>query len=73
MATCVSSIAKRPRISIFPPRGDLLSLYHEYRLAHEAQLTALCQQRSGKFLSISSAEPLERVVFDIMRRRGWIV
>jgi len=53
--------------------GDLLSLYHEYRLAHEAQLTALCQQRSGKFLSISSAEPFERVVFDIMRRRGWIV
>jgi uncharacterized protein (DUF58 family) len=53
--------------------GDLLSLYHEYRLAHEAQLTALCQQRSGKFLSISSVEPFERVVFDIMRRRGWIV
>jgi len=53
--------------------GDLLSLYHEYRLAHAAQLTALCQQRAGKFLSISSAEPLERVVFDLMRRRGWIV
>jgi uncharacterized protein (DUF58 family) len=53
--------------------GDLLSLYHEYRAAHEAQLTALCQQRSGKFLSISSAEPFERVVFDLMRRRGWIV
>jgi len=53
--------------------GDLLALYHEYRLAHEAQLTALCQQRAGKFLSISSAEPFERVVFDIMRRRGWIV
>jgi uncharacterized protein (DUF58 family) len=53
--------------------GDLLSLYHEYRLAHEAQISALCQQRSGKFLSISSAEPFERVVFDLMRRRGWIV
>jgi uncharacterized protein (DUF58 family) len=53
--------------------GDLLALYHEYRLAHEAQLAALCQQRSGKFLSISSAEPLERVVFDVMRRKGWIV
>jgi uncharacterized protein (DUF58 family) len=53
--------------------GDLLGLYHEYRLAHEARLTTLCQQRSGKFLSISAAEPLERVVFDVMRRKGWIV
>lgn len=53
--------------------GELLSLYHEYRLAHEARLSELCQQRSGRFLSISSAEPLERVLFDTMRRRGWIV
>jgi hypothetical protein len=53
--------------------GDLLSLYHEYRAAHEARLSALCQQRAGKFLSVSSAESLERVVFDRMRRQGWIV
>jgi hypothetical protein len=42
-------------------------------MAHEARLSALCSQRSGRFLSISSAEPFERVAFDIMRRRGWIV
>jgi uncharacterized protein (DUF58 family) len=53
--------------------GDLLALYHEYRTAHQAQLSALCQQRNGKFLSISSGEPLEHVVFDVMRRKGWIV
>ena len=53
--------------------GDLLALYHEYRTAHHAQLSALCQQRNGKFLSVSSGEPLERVVFDAMRRKGWIV
>jgi uncharacterized protein (DUF58 family) len=53
--------------------GDLLALYHEYRTAHQAQLTALCQQRNGKFLSISSGESLEHVVFDVMRRKGWIV
>jgi uncharacterized protein (DUF58 family) len=53
--------------------GDLLALYHEYRTAHQAQLSALCQQRNGKFLSVSSGEPLERVVFDLMRRKGWIV
>jgi len=53
--------------------GDLLALYHEYRAAHEARLSALCQQRAGKFLSLSSAEPFERIVFDVMRRRGWIM
>ncbi|MDB6149258.1 MAG: hypothetical protein JWQ44_706 [Chthoniobacter sp.] len=53
--------------------ADLLALYREYREAHEAQLTALCQQRNGKFLSVSAAESLEHVVFDVMRRKGWIV
>ncbi|MDQ3621707.1 MAG: DUF58 domain-containing protein [Verrucomicrobiota bacterium] len=53
--------------------GDLLTLYHEYRAAHQAHLSALCQQRNGKFLTISSGEPLERVVFDVMRRKGWII
>lgn len=53
--------------------GELLALYHEYRAAHEARLAALCQQRAGKFLAVSSAEPFERIVFDRMRRQGWIV
>jgi uncharacterized protein (DUF58 family) len=53
--------------------GDLLALYHEYRLAHEARLSALAQQRSGRFLSLASSESFERVVFDTMRRKGWIV
>jgi len=53
--------------------GDLLALYHEYRTAQEAQIAALCRQRSGRFLSVSAAESLERVVFDLMRRGGWIV
>jgi uncharacterized protein (DUF58 family) len=53
--------------------GDLLGLYHEYRLAHEAQLSALCQQRSGKFLSVSSSETPEQILFGTMRRKGWIV
>jgi len=53
--------------------GDLLALYHEHRAAHEAELAALCRQRSGRFLAVSAAESLERVVFDLMRRRGWLV
>lgn len=52
--------------------GDLLALYQEYRAAHQTLLAALCQQRAGRFLSLSSTEPLERVVFDQMRRQGWI-
>jgi uncharacterized protein (DUF58 family) len=53
--------------------GDLLALYQEYRAAHEARISSLCQQREGRFLTLSSAEPVERVVFEIMRRKGWIV
>ena len=53
--------------------GDLLALYHEYRTAHEAQLAMLCQQRSGRFLTTSAAEPFERVCFETLRKKGWVV
>jgi len=53
--------------------GDLLALYHEYRDAHQARLAELCRQRQGRFLAVDASEPLERVVFDAMRRRGWLV
>lgn len=53
--------------------NDLLTLYHEYRLAHESRLSALCQQRSGRFVSISSADSFENVLFGTMRRQGWIL
>ena len=52
---------------------DLLSLYHEYRTAREEQLITLCQQRSGRFLCVNAAEPFERVFFETLRRKGWIV
>ena len=53
--------------------GDLLAIYQEYRAAHEAQLSALCQQRSGRFLSVNAVEPFERVFFDLLRKKGWVV
>lgn len=53
--------------------GDLLALYHEYREGHAARLAELCRQRSGRFLSVNAAEPLETIMFDTLRRRGWIV
>ena len=53
--------------------GDLLALYQEYRGAHQARLAELCRQRQGRFLALSAAESHEHVLFDVMRRRGWLV
>ena len=53
--------------------GDLLSLYHEYREGHAARLAELCRQRNGRFLTVNAAEPFETVMFDTLRRRGWVV
>ena len=50
--------------------GDLLGIYQEHRLALEEELGILCRQRSGRFLSISSRDPLEWVLFDLLRRKG---
>ena len=52
--------------------ADLLSLYQEYRGSFERQMTEICQQRSGRFLSTSAADPLEVVLFDLLRRKGWV-
>jgi len=53
--------------------GELLALYHEYRATHEARLADLCQQRSGRFLAANAAEPFERVCFETLRKKGWVV
>ena len=53
--------------------NDLLALYHEYRAALEQQLATLAQQRSGRALTISAAEPFERLFFEMLRRKGWVV
>jgi uncharacterized protein (DUF58 family) len=52
--------------------GDLLGLYHEHRQTLEDELALLCRQRNGRFLSINSRDPLEWVLFDLLRRRGWV-
>jgi len=52
--------------------ADLLSLYHEYRLSHERALALLCQQRAGRFVSTSSSDQFDWVVFDLLRRKGWV-
>ncbi|MEZ6049092.1 MAG: DUF58 domain-containing protein [Planctomycetaceae bacterium] len=52
--------------------GDLLELYQEHRLAMEERLALQCRQRSGRFLSISSDTAVELVLFDQLRRGGWV-
>ena len=53
--------------------AGLLAIYQEHREAFAAELATLCRQRSGKFVSIGSADPLDGVLFDLLQRRGWIV
>ncbi len=52
--------------------GELLHLYEEYRLAFEEQLASLCRRHAGRFLQISSEDDLRWVLFDLMRRKGWV-
>lgn len=52
--------------------ADLVAIYQEYRASYERELVALCQQRAGRFVSLDSLAPLEWVLFDLLRRRGWI-
>ena len=51
---------------------DLLALYQEYRQGLENDLALLCQRRQGRFLPVNATTPVENVLFDQMRRRGWI-
>lgn len=52
--------------------ADLLNLYQEYRQGLEQELALLCRRRSGQFLFVNSTMPVESVLFDQLRRRGWI-
>jgi uncharacterized protein (DUF58 family) len=52
--------------------GDLLGIYHEHRLGLQQQLEVNCQQRGGRFLSISSGDSLDWILFDLLRRKGWV-
>jgi hypothetical protein len=53
--------------------ANIIPIYHEYREAHTTRLAALCRQRGGKFIGLSAAEPIATVLFDTMRRNGWLV
>ena len=52
--------------------GALVSLYQEHRAAYEAGLSDGCSRRGGRFVSTGSRDGLEWVIFDLLRRKGWI-
>ncbi|MHC5053608.1 MAG: DUF58 domain-containing protein [Planctomycetota bacterium] len=52
--------------------GALVALYQEYRAAYEAELSAGCCRRGGRFLTTSSRDEFHWVLFDLLRRKGWI-
>lgn len=52
--------------------GDLLGIYHEHREALEEELATQCRQRSGRFMSVSSKDSIEYILFDLLRRKGWV-
>lgn len=52
--------------------GDLLTIYQDYRLSLQSELETLCRQRGGRFLSLDASMPLDTVLFDLLRRKGWV-
>lgn len=52
--------------------GDLLGLYQEYRLAHQRLVESHCTRRGGKLITINTDDTLEYILFDLLRRRGWV-
>jgi uncharacterized protein (DUF58 family) len=52
--------------------GDLLGLYHEHLARLQGSLETYCRQRSGRFFCQDTSTPLETVLFDTLRRKGWV-
>ncbi|WP_397568637.1 DUF58 domain-containing protein [Schlesneria sp. T3-172] len=52
--------------------GDLIGFYHEHLAGLQEHLATLCRQRSGRFLCLDSGLPLETMLFDTLKRKGWV-
>ena len=52
--------------------NELIGYYHEHLEFSEATLNQACQQRSGRYLRCTPQEPLESLLFDTLRRKGWL-
>ena len=52
--------------------AELFGIYQDQLAWQELQLTGDCQKRSGRFLRVSTSTPLDAILFDTFRRKGWI-
>jgi len=52
--------------------AELYGLYNDHLNWQEEDLTAACQKRSGRFIRVSSNTPVETILFDTWRRKGWL-
>lgn len=52
--------------------GDLLTIYREHLENLQRSLGENCRTRSGRFLSLDASQPLEDLLFDSLRRKGWL-
>lgn len=53
--------------------GELLSVYHDHRRWHAETLHQQCRSRNGRFTFVSSATPIEGLLFDTLSRLGWVL
>lgn len=52
--------------------GDLIGFYHDHLGGLQDYLAALCRQRSGRFICLDSGLPLETILTDVLKRKGWV-
>lgn len=52
--------------------AELHGLYQDQLAWQEEDLTAACQKRSGRFLRVATSTPLDSILFDTFRRKGWV-
>jgi uncharacterized protein (DUF58 family) len=52
--------------------GELLDLYHDHRRGLADHIASLCRRRHGRFLSLSSEDDIQTVLFDRLLRQGWV-
>ena len=52
--------------------GDLLGFYHEHLNGLQEYLATLCRQRSGRFVCLDAAMPIDTIMFDVLKRKGWV-
>ena len=52
--------------------GDLLGFYHEHLNGLQDHLSTLCRQRSGRFICLDSSQSIDDILFDVLKRKGWV-